>query len=333
MLSNSGHDERGMYSGGQAGDQGGEWTIIPWYRYPYGGWDMVLHYPDSNVRALIAKLATEAANNDNIGYDQSQRYTFWQQLQASGYRPANIKSPCEADCSAGVAAICKAVGYLTGNVGLQDISIYMYTGNERAVLTAAGFEVRNASKYLTGDSYLFAGDVLLNEENHTCICVTDGANATDGEGEGYKFRAPQITLGDKSVYVYRLQAILKARGIYGGALDSSYGNATRSAVIIAQEKLQLTRDGICGPNTWAKLLNLEYSGGYYIAKEIQMGSDRTDSILLAQEMLAAKGYYKGNLDKSFGPATRSAAILFQKDHGMAGDGIIGRNTWALLLQA
>lgn len=32
MISNCGHDERGKYSGGKAGDQkGDEWAVIPWY--------------------------------------------------------------------------------------------------------------------------------------------------------------------------------------------------------------------------------------------------------------------------------------------------------------
>ena len=42
MLSNSGHDERGLYSGGAAGDQtGGEITAAPYFNFP---WDCVLRY-------------------------------------------------------------------------------------------------------------------------------------------------------------------------------------------------------------------------------------------------------------------------------------------------
>ena len=110
MISNSGHDENGRYSGGIAGDQTGtEWQIIPWYNRP---WNYVLRHPDRNVGNMISDLATEAANNNNIGYDQANRLSFWSQLSSSGYRPANIKSACEADCSSGVAAIDKATGYI-----------------------------------------------------------------------------------------------------------------------------------------------------------------------------------------------------------------------------
>ena len=135
-ISNSGHDENGQYNGGTAGDQTGtEWQIVNWYSRP---WNVVLRHPDTNTANLIAELAIEAANNNNIGYDQSERYTFWDNLKQVGYHPANITTPCEADCSAGVAAIVKAVGYLTGNSNLQGVNSDSYTGNLRAVLKNAG---------------------------------------------------------------------------------------------------------------------------------------------------------------------------------------------------
>lgn len=44
MISNCGHDERGKYSGGKAGDQTGtEWQVINWYNRP---WKCVLRHPD-----------------------------------------------------------------------------------------------------------------------------------------------------------------------------------------------------------------------------------------------------------------------------------------------
>ena len=175
MISNCGHDERGKYSGGQAGDQkGNEWAVIPWYSRP---WDYVLRHPDAAVRKKIVELASKAANNDMIGYDQGDRYSFWQQLKAAEYAPDKITVPCESDCSAGVAAIVKAVGYLMGNPKLQGVSIYCHTGNLRAALKAAGFEVLTASKYLANDKYLLAGDVLLYEGHHTAINLDDGASA------------------------------------------------------------------------------------------------------------------------------------------------------------
>lgn len=173
MISNSGHDERGLYSGGVAGDQtGGEWRIQEWYSRP---WTHVLRYPVREVADMIGQLAEEAAKNDLIGYDQNQRTTFWKQLEKVGYRPSLITTACEADCSAGVAAIIKAVGYLMNIEELKNVSKDMYTGNEIAVLTAAGFSTFTDSAFLASDKWLYRGDVLLCKGHHTCINLTDGA--------------------------------------------------------------------------------------------------------------------------------------------------------------
>ena len=101
-VSNCGGDEHRGVSGGKAGDQTGtEWYVREWYDF---GQDMVLRHPEQKVRQLIASMATEAAQNDNIGYDQSQRETFWEYLSRAGYIPSYITFACEADCSSGTAA-------------------------------------------------------------------------------------------------------------------------------------------------------------------------------------------------------------------------------------
>lgn len=171
MIANSGHDEHGKYSGGTAGDQtGAEWAISPWYSRP---WTCILRHPDKTVRELIAQLGEEAAHNDLIGYDQAERWSFWKQLQAAGYRPSKITTPCEADCSAGVISIVRAVGELLGVNNLKHLSA-TYTGNMRAGFRMAGFQVLTASKYLASDKYLRRGDILLNDAHHTAINLTNG---------------------------------------------------------------------------------------------------------------------------------------------------------------
>lgn len=175
MISNCGKDERGAYSGGQAGDQtGAEYRLIPWYNRP---WSCVLRHPDQSTRAMIAELATAAAKNNRIGYDQSQRGTFWQQLQAAAYDPARIATPCEADCSSSTAAIVKAAGYRLNNSALKAVRYDLTTHGMRSALKNAGFVVLTDPKYLTGDAYLLAGDILLNDSSHAAINVTNGARA------------------------------------------------------------------------------------------------------------------------------------------------------------
>lgn len=172
-ISNSGHDERNKASGGKAGDQGGEWEIRSWYNRP---WDCVLRYPNQEIAQWIALLGIEAANNNLIGYDQSQRDTYWQHLKASNYRPSKITIACEADCSAGVIANVKAVGYLKNIPALQNINA-TYTGNMRTAFKNAGFQVLTNKKYLTGTEYLLPGDILLNDVHHTATNLGIGKNA------------------------------------------------------------------------------------------------------------------------------------------------------------
>jgi len=174
-IANSGHDENNSYAGGRAGDQTGtEWQVRSFYNRP---WDCVLRYPNAQARATAARLGIDAANNNHIGYDQYQRTTFWTQLTKVGYEPSKITVDCEQDCSAGVSAIWKAVGYLMGIQALKNISQDNWTGSMKSAFRAAGFEVLTASKYLTSADYLLAGDVLLNESHHTALVVVSGSKS------------------------------------------------------------------------------------------------------------------------------------------------------------
>ena len=64
-------------------------------------------------------------------------------------------------------------------------------------------------------------------------------------------------------------------------------------------------------------------------REIGNG-DYGNDVLLAQEILGSRGYYKGELDKGFGPLMEDATRRYQRDRkGACGaaDGIIGAKTW------
>lgn len=178
-ISNCGHDENNRYRGGKAGDQSGtEYYLRAWYNRP---WSCVLRYPNAAVRDHIAILAIDAALNDKIGYDQSQRTTFWTQLKAASYDPAAITVKCEADCTSSTAAIVKAVGFIMDIPALQRVSINTSSRNMRANFRNAGFVVLTEKKYLTSGDYLLPGDILLYEDHHAAINVTRGSKA-DSEG-------------------------------------------------------------------------------------------------------------------------------------------------------
>lgn len=262
MISNSGKDENGKYSGGKAGDQTGhEWEIRTWYNRP---WNCVLRYSDPTVGEDIALLATHAALNDLIGYDQGERLTFWNALsKAKDYDPANITEACEDDCSSGVSGIAKAVGYRKGIKALQDIPAYLTTWGMRDAFRKAGFEVLTDSKYLMSDAYLRPGDVLLNDSAHTAINVGSGALASSPSSNGVS----QVTVGGEKVYYFghvqrgktgtavkMLQAALNIRANAGLEVDGSCGPKTVAAIKNWQATHGLVVDGSCGPATWTSIL-------------------------------------------------------------------------------
>lgn len=324
MISNCGSDERGKYTGGNAGDQTGkEWRLINWY----SGWKCVLRHPDPNVRAMICQMAKDAANNNLIGYDQGQRLTFWQQLEKSNYDPAQIKTACEADCSSGVAAICKAVGYRLNIAALKNISIYVYTGNERAALKAAGFEVLTASKYLTSDAYLLEGDVLLNDSCHTTINVTNGSKS-GVEATPAPSNTPNNGTVTYNNVVKNIQTWINNYCGVGLVIDGSFGPKTKAGLCMALQKTlnenfgaHLVIDGSFGSKTKAACVS---------------ASRHKNLTYIAQAMLYSKGYnmnhsiVNNNLDASYGSGTKTSIKKFQAVKGLAQDGDCGPNTFYAL---
>lgn len=178
MIANSGHDERGKYRGGKAGDQGGEFAVIPWYSRP---WSVVLRHPDQRIAKDIAYCARAAAENNLIGYDQGERSTFWTALcDTPNYDPAKINKACESDCTCGVAICVKAAGLRKGNVALGKLDPdYFYSGNMKQGFQNLGFKVLTDSKYMTSDRYLLPGDILLLENHHAATNLDIGSMVRD----------------------------------------------------------------------------------------------------------------------------------------------------------
>lgn len=61
----------------------------------------------------------------------------------------------------------------------------------------------------------------------------------------------------------------------------------------------------------------------------KMGS-RGEEVRQIQTVLQQQGYYTGKIDGIYGTATKNAVISFQKDNGLAADGIAGEKTLAAM---
>ncbi len=258
MISNCGKDERGKYSGGAAGDQTGrEYEIRSWYNRP---WDCVLRYPTLKVGEMIGSIATRAANNNYIGYDQGERLSMYNALSTVGWDPDRIRKPVEADCSSSTMAVIIAAGYALGIMSLQRLQPSLVTWNMENPLIAAGFHRFTEKKFLDSDRYLLPGDILLNRRSHVAINVSYGAEAVStpkptGPNPKDPATYPVVRFGNQGQWVVVLQTALINWGYSCGTAgaDGDFGNDTLAAVRKFQIDRKLTVDGVVGTNTWKEL--------------------------------------------------------------------------------
>lgn len=266
-ISNSGGDQYGNIRGGKAGDNNGrEWEVRNWYSYP---WDCIIRHPDDKTRELIAELAIEAANNNKIGYDQYERQTYWNQLVKAKYRPSKITTACEADCSAGVIANVKAVGYLLGNSKLKNLTS-TYTGNMEVGFKAAGFKILTDSKYLTSTAYLLPGDILLNRSHHTAT------NLGIGSQTGYRqIGSPDPTAGKTIDQL--AQEVIDGKWGVGDYRKNALGSKYSAVQAKVDELLNQKNNG----TTTTTKKNIEEIAKEVLANKWGTGDERKNALIKA----------------------------------------------------
>ena len=253
MIGSARIDENGRAHGGKAGDQTGkEVSTQNWYKHSKG-W-VVLRAKDPKKAEKIAQAMRAACANDNIGYDQYQNQTLWNEVKDKGYDPAKASKPCETDCARLVRVCCAYAGIMARD---------FYTATEAAYLMDTGEFVKfTSSKYTNQDDYLGEGDILVTKtKGHTAVALTNG-DKYDGEVE-----EPSIPLGsrilrdgDDGKDVEDLQRRLKAAGYDPGEVDGEYGPNTEAAVKALQKDAGILMDGEFGPDSLKALLALEVDG-------------------------------------------------------------------------
>ena len=154
-------DERGNAYWGKAGDQNSrEVATEPFYSHRLG-WTM-LRPKDKEVARKIGLAMLEACLNNNIGYDQLNRYGVISCLQKYG-RLAKINESTEADCSSLVRACCIQAGIKVGDFN---------TSNEVVVLSRTGAFERAVD--ITSSAKLCMGDILVTRAKGHTVIVTKG---------------------------------------------------------------------------------------------------------------------------------------------------------------
>ena len=239
-------DERGKATGGSAGDQTKkEVCTRAWYN---GGWHTVLR-PKNKALAEKSATALEAAcANNKIGYDQGGRNTLHKQAQINDFDLAKISVSCECDCSS-LIHVCAIAGGANLTYGSNGFT----TRNMADKLMATGdYEKLTDSKYLTTDTNLRRGDILV-KDGHTVMVLENAAADT------VTLELPVLERGSKGASVETLQRLLSTYGYSLGdknPFDGDFGSKTDVAVRAFQKAHGLAMDGIVGAKTWAKLMGV-----------------------------------------------------------------------------
>lgn len=139
-----------------------------------------------------------------------------------------------------------------------------------------------------------------------------------------------IREGERSPEVADVQARLRALGYKIEDDPGRFGPGTTAAVRTFQQDRSILVDGIIGPNTWGQIVEASWFLGdrdLYLKHPPMRGDD----VASLQERLNALGFNAGKEDGIFGVDTDEAVRAFQKEYGVAGDGIFGLVSHAALL--
>ncbi len=145
-------------------------------------------------------------------------------------------------------------------------------------------------------------------------------------------RAPLLRTGSTGTQVVTLQNRLIELGYLTGTADGQFGPGTEAAVIRFQQQHGLDADGKVGAAT-SQLLYSDAARPFAATPTPAATQPPAATPTAAQSdnhrlqaRLKELGYYAGEVDGAYGPATKAAVRSFQQAHGLAADGIAGPAT-------
>lgn len=132
-----------------------------------------------------------------------------------------------------------------------------------------------------------------------------------------------------------IQGRLVSAGVLDGACaeaaSGDFGDETDHAVRAFQQHRGLLADGIVGPDTWRSLVEASRTLGSRFLYQHEPPL-RGDDVAELKRRLNALGFYSGKEDGIFDSRAAVASEQFQRNSGLAGDGIVGTRTVEALLR-
>lgn len=180
--------------------------------------------------------------------------------------------------------------------GGYDCSGFLYAVLKKCGMNVPRTTAQGFSQMGKAVGSIKAGDLLFfgkskNNITHVAIAISDtqmiesigtSKNTKNNKGKGVTIssinRRPDLVLikriftyesegntkmqmlknGTRSIDVTVFEVLMKKNGLYGGGIDTVYGSGCITACKTFQKSRGLTIDGICGNNTWKKLLESVY---------------------------------------------------------------------------
>ena len=183
---------------------------------------------------------------------------------------------------------------------------------------------------------------------------------------------PGLKIGSQGEVVSELQAVLKLLGYYNGKIDGLYSENTAQSVASFQSTVGLNPDGVVGNETWNRLfpihpddINISVTRSNSEQKPPKVttnpkptnpkpttvkpktttvnktGSSELPILRLGmegpgveklQKRLKVLGFFDNSITGYFGENTEKAVKLAQQKFKLNPDGIVGLETWRLLLR-
>lgn len=139
--------------------------------------------------------------------------------------------------------------------------------------------------------------------------------------------------GDRGDAVRQLQTQLRQVGSYNGPITGFFGDQTETAVRHFQRSRNLNPDGIAGQSTLDALAAVIAARNRQPQFQPFGQGAKGDRVRQVQLRLQLLNYLSRNANGNFDRTTTEALARFQRDRGLAGDGVVGQQTWTVLQNA